>query len=155
MTFYTVQAISRVLGLPESEIRRLTGENIIRQGHMGNGRYRLEETARELIDFYKGSAEQEPPADYQNERALLMRVKRKNAEHDLELRERELHTSEAVEAATALMLTRFKAKLAALPNKLTPQLVAMTDSREIFSFLRQNVDETMEELADYKAMFGD
>ena len=151
MTVYTEKGLADALGLGISDIRSFEKSGVIRKN--GNC-YILKDCAKNIINYYRNTQSGEY-ADYQNERALLARVKRKNAEMDLELRQKKLHTSEDVEFLVTQMLINFKSKLSALPSKLTPQLSKMQDSTEIYDLLKKSIDETLTELSDYDMLFGD
>lgn len=92
---------------------------------------------------------------YNTERALLVRVKRKNEELDLQIRENQLHSSEDVEQVITNMLINFRSRLMAIPARLSPILSKKTDKAEIFKILKAQVDEALNELSDFNALFGE
>ena len=51
-------------------------------------------------------------------------------------------------------LVRFKTRLMAIPAKLSPILSKKKDQTEIFKLLKSAIDEVLEELSDFKTVFG-
>ena len=154
MTVCTLKGLCRRLDIPEDEMRQLVKGGTVSRGKIGEDRFDLEETAAELIRHYRALRDDEQTADLQQERALLARVRRKNAEFDLALRTKELHRTEDIEFLLTQMLISFKAKLSALPSKLAPQLSRVDDSAQVYDILKRAIDETQTELADYDAVFS-
>jgi hypothetical protein len=152
MRLYTAEALSRILGLSKKEITDFVKAGVIQKGKTDRGLFDLEETAKELIAHYK-TGQDNLPLSYQDERAKMMRAKRKAAEYDLGLREGDLHRTEDIETLLTQMLVNFKAKLSALPSKLAPVLANTADSTDAFDILKKAIDETQEELSDYDGLF--
>lgn len=146
---YTSTAIARTPGLTEKEVKALTKTGVIRKGINDKGLYDLGETAREILENYKKPEEERENVDYTAERAKLMRIKRKGAEYDLQLRKGELHQSEEIEMVLSKMIVSFKARLSAIPSRAAPQVAKMTDAADIFDLLKNLVDEALTELSDF------
>lgn len=153
MRYYTAKALGRVLGIGDGEITDMTLRGQIREGLAVNGLYTLEEAAREIIAAMKQPEERERNADYTSERARLMRVRRKSAEYDLGLREKELHRTDEIELLISKILTGFKAKIRSIPARLAPQCAKLSNKEEIFDLIKQVTDEALEELSDLDAVF--
>ena len=120
------------------------------------GLYDLIDTNRRYINYLrKRNPESETAVDYNTERALLVRAKRKNEEYELQLKENKLHAAEDIEAVMTDMLVNFKSRLMAIPSKLAPVLSKKTDKAEIFALLKDHIDEALMELSDFKTTFGE
>lgn len=154
MKYYTAKALGRVLGIGEDRVTAFVRSGVIREGLTPRG-FLLEESAREIIGAMEKPEEKGENADYSTERARLMRVKRKNAEHDLALRERDLHTSEDIELVMARILVSFKAKIRAIPARVAPQCAKMGNQEDIFDLLKAVTDETLTELAELENAFSE
>lgn len=153
MKYYTAKALGRALGIGEDRVNTYAKEGIIRESGEHKGLFVLEEAARAVIAHLEKPGERDESADYSTERARLMRVKRKNAEHDLALRERDLHTSEDIELVMARILVSFKAKIRAIPARVAPQCAKMGSREDIYDLLKDTTDEALEELADIETIF--
>ena len=154
MKLYNVKGLSRVLGIGEGEIRAWTRRGIIKKGVASNGLYDLEKTAQEIIAMLRGPEAREQSADYQAERARLMRVKRQSAEYDLGIREGALHRTEDLELALSKMLVSFKSRVRSIPARVSPQAAKMTNQEDIFDLLKQVTDEALQELSDVDAVLA-
>lgn len=149
MKLYTRWRIAKELGLTESEIQSMVNKGQIKSGIDERGLFRLEETAREIIAAMRKSPESRRVVDYKEERALLVRAQRENAELDLKLRRGDLHKTEDVEYATTKILMNFKARIRAIPSRAAPMVAKMDNTADIFDVLSQMTDEALEELSDF------
>ena len=153
MKLYGVKAIARFLDLSERRVRQLREQNIIVE--VRPGLYDLIDTNHRYINYLrKRNPESETAVDYNTERALLVRAKRKSEEYDLQLKENQLHRSEDVEMIVSNMLINFRSRLMAIPSKLSPILAKKTDKTEIFKIMKTQIDEALNELSDYDTLFG-
>ena len=155
MRCYTAAALGRVLGIGESEIKDFTRRGIIRNGVKENGLYDIEEAAREIISMLREPEARKQSADYQSERARLMKVRRQSAEYDLGIREGTLHRSEDLELAISKILVNFKSRICSIPARVSPQAAKMKSQEEIFDLLKQATDEALQELSDIDTVFLD
>ncbi len=149
MKLYTEQAICRTLGLRKEELRALEARGATGKGKAENGLFSLEETARALLAWYRRQEEKEETADYQDEKAKLMQIKRLNAEYDLKLKEGGLHRTEDIELALSQMIVSFKARVMAIPAKIAPKAAKITDEAQIFDLIKKATDEALTALSDY------
>lgn len=154
LKLYDVKAVARFLDLSERRVRQLREQNVISE--VRPGLYDLIETNRRYINYLrKRNPESETAVDYNTERALLVRAKRKNEEYELQLKENKLHAAEDIEAVMKDMLVNFKSRLMSIPSKLAPVLSKKTDKAEIFALLKDHIDEALLELSDFKTAFGE
>lgn len=154
MKLHDAKAVARFLDLTERRVRQLRDEKIISE--VRPGLYDLADTTRRYINYLRQrNPDSEAAVDYNTERALLMRAKRKNEEFDLAVKENRLHSSEDVEAVLSDMLISFRSRLMAIPAKLSPVLAKKTDKAEIFKLMKEHVDEALNELSDFNGLFGE
>ncbi len=154
MKLYDVKAVARFLDVSERRVRQLRDEKVIAE--VRPGLYNLKDTNHRYINYLrKRNPESEEAIDYNTERAKLVRAKRKNEEYELLLKEKQLHSSEDIEEVMTDMLVNFKARLMAIPAKLSPVLSKKTDKAEIFGLIKENIDEALNELSDFKTLFGE
>lgn len=154
MKLYDAKAVARFLDITERRVRQLRDEKIIEEYRPYL--YELMETNRRYINYLRQrNPESEERIDYQAERAKLVMAKRKNEEFDLLVKENQLHSSEDIEQVMTNMLINFKTRLMAIPSKLSPILCKKTDKTDIFTILKQSIDEALNELSDFKTAFGE
>ena len=150
--------VANTLGLSERRVRQLRQDKIIKETFPGSGVYRLAEAVQAYIAFLtKGEAGSDGNAvlDLAKEKALLMRVKRESEEYDLMLKRRELHQSEEIRQVISGMLSNFRSRLLSIPAKASPVVAVKLDKAEIFEYLKGLVDEALNELSDFDALFPD
>lgn len=155
MKYYTAVALGRVLGIGEERVKALANAGVIREGRKENGLFLLEQSAREIIAELDKPGERKENVDYSTERARLMQVKRKNAEHDLALREKDLHTTEDIETVVAGVLANFRARIRAIPVKAAPECAKLTGQEDVYELLKKMTDEALTELADIERVFAE
>lgn len=154
MKLYNAKAVARFLDISERRVRQLRDEKVIME--IRPSLYDLKDTNHRYINYLrKRNPESEEAIDYNTERAKLVRAKRKNEEYELQLKENQLHTAEDIETVMTDMLVNFKARLMAIPAKLSPTLSKKTDKAEIFELIKEHIDEALNELSDFKTVFGE
>lgn len=154
MKLYNAKAVARFLDISERRVRQLRDEKIIVE--VRPGLFDLIDTNHRYINYLrKRNPESEEIIDYNTERAKLVRAKRISEEYDLMLKENKLHSSEDIEAVMKDMLVNFKARLMAIPAKLAPVLCKKTERAEIFRLLKEQIDEALLELSDFRGTFGE
>ncbi len=145
--------LSKMLGISDRRIRQLADEGVIIR--VSQGRYNLEKSIKGYVLNLKianSSKEQlrlDDELDLEKEKAKHERVKRQMAEMKLSLMRGRMHKSEDVEAVMTDMLANFKARCLNLPAKLTPQLVSRDDKGYIMSLLNDEINQALQELAEY------
>lgn len=153
MKLYDAKAVARFLDISERRVRQLRDEKVIAE--VRPGLYNLKDANHKYINYLrKRNPESEEAIDYNTERAKLVRAKRKNEEYELQLKENQLHTAEDIEAVMTDMLVNFKTRLMAIPAKISPILSKKTDKAEIFGIIKEHIDEALNELSDFKTVFG-
>jgi hypothetical protein len=156
LKLYNAKAIARFLDISERRVRQLRDEKIIEEYPNSNGLYELIPTVHRYINYLrKRNPETEENIDYYTERAKLVRAKRLNEEFELKIKENKLHSSDDIEVVMTDMLINFKSRLMAIPAKLSPILSKKKDKTEIFKILKEHIDESLDELSDFKTVFGE
>lgn len=154
MKLYDTKTIALILDVSERRVRQLRDEKVIKENRPGL--YEFMPTVHAYINFIRdNNSDSEEHLNYKTEQALLIRAKRKNEEYDLQLKEKELHSSEDIELVITNMLINFKTKLLAIPSKLSPILSKKDDKAEIYEIIKQAIDEGLNELANFDKLFGD
>ena len=150
MKLYTCEAVADWLALTPRRVRQLRDEGIISE--RAPGLYEMKPTiTRYIMYLRKGSGK----TDLNDERALLTRAKREAADMENDLRRGALHSSEEIEKGIKTMCLNIRTKLLTLPAKLSPRLSQMSGNQtEIFDELKKAVDETLEELSDYRTLLA-
>ena len=150
MKLYTCEAVADWLALTTRRVRQLRDEGIISERLPGL--YEMKPTiTRYIMYLRKGSGK----TDLNDERALLTRAKREAADMENDLRRGALHSSEEIEKGIKTMCLNIRTKLLTLPAKLSPRLSQMSGNQtEIFDELKKAVDETLEELSDYRTLLA-
>ncbi|WP_302177291.1 hypothetical protein [Megamonas funiformis] len=87
--------------------------------------------------------------DYNHEKALHERAKRKLTEMEVRKRSNELHEAADVEAVLTDMLVNLRTKLLAIPAKMATQL-AERSKEEIEELLTKEIEFLLLEVKDYK-----
>lgn len=153
MTLYSGKALAGALGLSSKEIGSLRKSGVIQYRKGTN--YALEECAGKIIAYYKEQLGEgaNAAADYQTERALLMRAKRMEQEYETALKDGTLHRAQDVENIVTKMLMNFRSRIMAIPAKLASRLSKESDTTAIFEILKEATDDALNELSDYDRLF--
>lgn len=139
-------------GITDRRVRQLREEGIISE--VARGKFNLTESTRKYCEYLRQQANaniegKEVKLSYDQERALHEKAKREMKELQLKVMRGELHRSEDIEAIMTDMITRAKTKLLGLPSKLAPMVINRSDISLVQGMLQQQVEEALNELADY------
>lgn len=149
---YTRKAIAQVLELSEKRIKQLTEDGTIEE--FSPGHYKLWPTAKSYIAYLRSQiADDDSASDYNTEKARLTRLKREEAELDLQLRRNELHRASDVEFIMTNMLMAFRAKLDTMPYKVLPSIMNIPEGADkmevILDILKKSASEALNEFSSY------
>ena len=148
----TGKVVARMLGLTERRVRQLRQDGIITEE--APGLFRLEKAVQDYISFItKGDSGGNAALDLVKERALLVRTKRESEEYELRLRKRELHKSEEIRQVLSGMIVNFRSRLLSIPAKASPVLAKKSDKAEIYRYLKEQIDDALNELSDFDTLF--
>lgn len=149
MTLYTSKVVAQWLCLTERRVRQLRDEGVIVEARPGL--YELQPTVARYITYIGGAGKE----TLTNERMKLTRAKREAAELENELRKGEVHRTEDIERGIKSMFLNIRSRFLALPAKLSPTLATMGGNQTgIFDELKQDIDEILEEMSDYRVAFA-
>lgn len=147
---YTRKSIAQVLMLSEKRVKQLTEDGIIKE--FSPGHYKLLTAIQGYVGYLQ-SMVSGGSIDGNEEKARLTRIKREDAELDLQVKRNELHHAHIVEFIVTNSILAFKAKMETLPYKVLPQLMAIPDSNDksesILAVLKKSTAEALTELAAY------
>jgi len=151
-TIYARRHIAQALELTERHVKRLTDDGVIEEHSPGY--YRFLPAVQGYLRYLKSQLSDDgQTSDYNVEKARLTRLKREDAELDIQVKRNELHRSEDVEFIVTNMIVAFKAKLEVLPFKVLPAIVGLPDGANkadrISEILKSAVDEALNELSGY------
>ncbi|OPJ63698.1 hypothetical protein [Clostridium chromiireducens] len=145
--------LADMFGLTTRRIRMLADEGIIHK--TSRGRYNLQENIKSYIVYLKANQDlkekivDDDRLDPDEERALLTRRQREKLELELAAMKGQMHFSNDVERVMNDMLANFRAKIIALPTKVSPILIARNDISEIQELLQREFFEVVTELSCY------
>lgn len=146
MKLYTSKVVATWLGLTERRVRQLRDEGVIAEKQPGL--YDLQATVTRYINFIRNGSGK---VNLNDERAGLTKAKREAAEMENQLRKGDLHRTEDIETGLKTVFLNIRGRFLALPAKLSPTLASMGGNQSgIFDELKQAIDETLEELSDYR-----
>lgn len=150
----TAAVIAKIIGVSERQVRNLAEDKMIPK--LKNGSYELIPTLNAYIENLKLSQKAEKTeirktATFQEEKTMHERAKRVKAELILGEMKGELHRSEDVEKVMTDMLTNFRSKLLAFPNKVAPILIGRSEIPVIQDILENQIYEALDELKEYDA----
>lgn len=145
MTLYTSKVVAQWIGLTERRVRQLRDEGVIEE--YKPGLYDLQPTVLRYIRYVGGAGKE----SLTHERTMLTAAKRQAAEMENDLRRGDLHKTADIERGMKTMILNIRSRFLALPAKLSPVLASMSGNQtEIFDTLKAAIDETLEELSDYR-----
>lgn len=85
------------------------------------------------------------------ERTRLTRIQADKAEYELELFKNKLHDAKVIKSVWSDQILRFRARLLAMPAKLSLNLCNKTEPNKIELIIRKEVLEVLDELQKYKS----
>ena len=151
---FSAARVAEWLGVTERWVRQMTADGVIHcEG--GTKLYDMQNVVREYVGHIKGGKNETVDVDFNAEKALLMQAKRKSVEMDMRRRERELIEADEIRDAMRDMFVAFRARVRAIPAKVSPRVVGMDDRTAIFEIIRVECDEALMELSDFDTVFGE
>jgi len=149
---YSRKNIAQILTISEKRVKQLTDEGVIDE--FSPGFYHLLPAVRGYIGYLQSLvADDDQSSDYNQERARYTRIKREDAELDLQVKRNELHHAHVVEFVVTNSIVAFKAKLETLPHTALPALMGIADGADkperILAVLKKSTDDALSEFAEY------
>lgn len=145
------QQLADVIGKTAKWVNTLTRDGVLVQ--VSRGKYDLADNVQRYIKYAQHLSDN-TDVDYNEEKALHERAKRKIAEMDLA--EKELSLIQVTEVVKILerMVGLFKARCLTIPSKVSPLIQYETELPVIVGILRKEIKEALQELADHYANFA-
>lgn len=147
----TGEELAEYLGLTGRRVRQLKQEGIVIGA--ANGHYELKASIQNYIEFLKEKVDARNADQLRNdielEKLLHERVKKRKSELMVAQLENKLHREEDVERVWSNMVVATKARLLAIPVRISPLLVGEDDINEIQAIIKREIYEALNEVADY------
>lgn len=141
-----------ILGVTARWIQQLTKDGILVQA--SRGKFHLPENVQRYIKYIENMHEDGgEQIDYNKEKALHERAKRKIAEMDLAEKEKTLIQVDEVEKLLEKMIGLFKGRCLTIPSKVSPLVQYETELPAIVGLLKKEINEALQELSDHYAGF--
>lgn len=144
--------LAEVIGKTPKWVNTLTRDGVLVQQGDGRGKYHLAENVQRYIKYAQHLSDN-TEVDYNEEKALHERAKRKIAEMDLAEKEQTLIQVDDVVKLLEKMVGLFKARCLTIPAKVSPLLQYETELPVITGMLRKEITEALKELSDHYANF--
>jgi len=151
-TIVGTQEFADVIGKTPKWVNTLTRDGVLVQE--SRGKYHLANNVQRYIKYVQHLSDN-TDVDYNEEKALHERAKRKIAEMDLA--EKELTLMQVNEAIKIIekMVSLFKARCLTIPSKVSPLLQYETELPVITGILRTEITEALKELSDLYQKFAE
>jgi hypothetical protein len=150
LTLVTQKDLSSIIGITARQIRELHNTQGMFNTDGATRKYNLALCVQEYIRYkIENETSRDGAVILDRERAEHERAKKEITRLKLRKMRRELHEALDVEAVLGDMLVRFRSKMMAMPPKLAPLLIGITEANEMMNALKQEVVETLEELSAY------
>ena len=139
----STRELSQLLNITQRRINQLVEEKILTRE--ANGEFVL---PKAISDYYVFKYKNTEQVDFNKEKALHERAKRRLAEFEVRKRANELHEATDVEAVLTEMLINLRNNLLSIPPKMATQLAGKS-KYEIEEILRKEIEFHLLELKDY------
>ncbi|MED1947055.1 MULTISPECIES: hypothetical protein [Brevibacillus] len=146
------QQFADVIGKTPKWVNTLTRDGILQQ--ISRGKYDLADNVQRYIKYVQHLSDN-TDIDYNEEKALHERAKRKIAELDLAEKELSLIQVDEVVKIMERMVGLFKARCLTIPSKVSPLLQFETEMPVIVGILQKEIKEALQELADHYTNFAE
>lgn len=148
----STSTLANILDVTDRRVRQLVDDRVLTK--IKNGSYELIPNLKKYLLYIKTKTDNKidgsiSEKDYLEEKTRHERAKRKMSEMELALMEGKLHDAADVEREMTKMLMAFRAKILAIPSKLTPILIAQTDFSTIENILQTEIYNALTELSEY------
>ena len=146
----TEKELSEYLGLSDRRVRQLATQGVVIKSR--RGRYDLKASVQGYINQLKqggGEGLEKIKVAKEAEQLKHEQAKRRLTELKVQKAERKLHAQEDVEYLWNSAAVSVKSRLTAIPTKIAPSLVGIEDRKEIQAILKREVDDALNELANY------
>lgn len=139
--------LAAIIGKSPQWVRQLTREGVLSQ--VSRGKYILGETIQAYYEHKTSENSPDNGLNYNREKTLLTKAKRKLEENKLQIMDGKLHQAEDVEEVMTAMLSNFRAQLLTIPSKLAPKMIGVKDINIASTLIRKDIYEALTELSNY------
>lgn len=145
--------LAKIFGVTSRYVNHLAKEGVLER--RAPGRWPLETNVIKYIEFLRSGKsdpegqESKSKSIYWEERAKHEAAKREMAELQLAKLKNQMHDAATVELVMTDMLTTFKNRLLALPQKVSPKIIGLKSIAEVNDVLASEINEALTELSDY------
>lgn len=149
----TDKELAEYLGVSDRRVRMMVGEGIVVK--VKAGRYDLKASVINYINAMKAAQKKnEESMDKiklakEAEGLTHERLKKRKTELQVLQLERKMHMQEDVEFFWNAMVVAAKGRISAIPVKVAPLIVGIEDRKEAQAILKREIDDALNELADY------
>lgn len=147
----STDVLADLLGYTRQRINQLAKEGVLEK--QAPGRFLLKLNIKKYLDFLRTGQmteeEEEAARRYWEEKALHEKAKRQIAELKLARLQNRLHDAADVELVMTNMLTTFRNRILAIPQKVAPKIIGMKNLAEISEAINIELLEALNELSDY------
>ncbi len=150
---YPVSTIAKLFDLTERRVQQLAKEGVIPKS--SKGKYELVPSVKGYINYLKAKSfgtNDIVSSDIAIDRGRLLKMQADKLAMEMDTAKGQLLDREEVKAGWINLLTRCRARLLAIPNRLAYQLTSTTNVHEIAQILKQAIYEALEELATKNIM---
>lgn len=142
--FVTAKQMAKIMDLSERRINQLVTEGVISKE--SDGQYNV---MKVIIEYYKNKSGVEAGINYDQEHALLEKVKRETAEIELAELKGDVHRAQDVKQVLCGMIITCRNKLLAMPAGVAVKLVGQKNPSVIIDILTKEVKIALNELSEY------
>lgn len=141
--------LAQFLGISPRWVQQMTKDGVLQQE--AGGKYLLGKSVQAYILYKSGGSENvvANPKELLAERIKLTRAKAVKEDLEARLMEGELLDSEIVEDELVSMLNAFKTRIRAIPTKLAPRVLGLSEEAQVQAVMKGTIDEALKELSRY------
>lgn len=140
------KTMAKIMDLSERRVNQLVAEKVINKDE--DGQFNVMQV---IVEYYKNKAGIGPGINYDQEHALLEKVKREMAEIELAELKNEVHRADDIKNVLGGMIIACRNKLLAMPFGISVKLVGQKNPNVIIDLLTREVKIALDELAEYDA----
>lgn len=140
------KTMAKIMDLSERRVNQLVAEKVINKEE--DGQFNVMQV---IVEYYKNKAGIGPGINYDQEHAMLEKVKREMAEIELAELKNEVHRADDIKNVLGGMIIACRNKLLAMPLGISVKLVGQKNPNVIIDLLTREVKIALDELAEYDA----
>lgn len=140
------KTMAKIMDLSERRVNQLVAEKVINKDE--GGQFNVMQV---ILEYFKNKAGIGPGINYDQEHALLEKVKREMAEIELAELKNEVHRADDIKNVLGGMIIACRNKLLAMPLGISVKLVGQKNPNVIIDLLTREVKIALDEIAEYDA----